>query len=57
MIKWTFNIDGRYAVIYKEGVLVERVGPWAEDNPDGPAIWAESLCAFRNENPNWDTEE
>jgi hypothetical protein len=53
--KWTFNVDGAYAVLYKDGVVDWRMGPWdIVGNPDGPGRWAEEVCNYRNENPDWD---
>lgn len=54
MRTWTFNVDGQYAIIYCNGEIVEKVGPWAADNPDGPAIWADGECKYRNEHQDWD---
>jgi hypothetical protein len=55
--KWTFNVDGEYAVLYKDGTVDWRMGPWdVSTNPDGPGRWAEEVCKYRNENPDWDAE-
>jgi hypothetical protein len=55
MAKWSFNVDNEYAVIYKDGKVDWRMGPWdIKNNPDGPAIFASELCDYRNSNPDWD---
>jgi hypothetical protein len=52
---WTYEVSGEYALIYKNGTLDWKMGPWdVVSNPDGPGKWAEELCKYRNENPNWD---
>lgn len=45
---YTYEINGRFAIIYLNGVKVDEVGPWAEDNPNGPSIWAENFCIESN---------
>jgi len=45
---YTYEISGLKAIIYKDGEEVNVVGPWAEDNPNGPRIWAEQFCEEAN---------
>lgn len=55
MAKWTFDVDNEYAIVYKDGVVYWRVGPWDTiGNPDGAGGWAESFCKYYNENPDLD---
>jgi hypothetical protein len=52
---WTYEVNGEYAILYKDGIMDWRMGPWdIVGNPDGPAKWAEEVCNHRNENPDWD---
>jgi len=45
---YTYEVDGRVAIIYKDGVKVDEVGPWDANNPNGPRIWAEQFCEGAN---------
>lgn len=45
---YTYEINGLKAIIYKNGDEISVVGPWAEDNPNGPKIWAEAFCEDEN---------
>jgi hypothetical protein len=52
---WTYEVDSEYAILYKDNKLDWRMGPWdISSNPDGPGKWAEEVCKYRNENPDWD---
>lgn len=45
---YTYEINGRTAIIYRDGVKVDEVGPWDANNPNGPKIWAEQFCEEAN---------
>jgi hypothetical protein len=45
---YTYEINGLFAIIYLNGVEVNRVGPWDPDNANGPGIWAENFCIESN---------
>jgi hypothetical protein len=48
---YTYEVDGLVAIIYKDGVKVNEVGPWDVNNPNGPSIWAEQFCEGANNPP------
>jgi hypothetical protein len=45
---YTYEISGLKAIIYKDGEEFSVVGPWSENNPSGPRVWAEGFCEGEN---------
>ena len=45
---YTYEVSNNKAIIYKDGVEFDIVGPWHPDNPSGPATWAEQWCIAAN---------
>lgn len=45
---YTYEVNGQTAIIYRDGVKIDEVGPWDVSNPNGPRIWAEQFCEDKN---------
>lgn len=52
---YTYEISNNKAIIYKDGVEFNIVGPWGPEHPNGASIWAEAFCEEQN-NPPISTE-
>lgn len=46
---YTYNVTKKNECqILLNGKIVDTVGPWAEDDPEGPAIWGAAVCEKYN---------
>lgn len=46
---YTFEVDGLFVVIYKDGTQINRLGPWDVTNPSGPGYYGSTFCQAKNE--------
>lgn len=46
---YTYEVDGLFVVLYKDGTQINRLGPWDVTNPSGPGYYGSTFCEAKNE--------
>ncbi len=48
-MSYTYEVDGLFVVLYKDGTQIDRLGPWDVSNPEGPGYYGSTLCEDKNQ--------
>ena len=48
-MSYTYEVDGLFVVLYKDGTEINRLGPWDVSNPGGPGYYGSTFCEAKNE--------
>jgi hypothetical protein len=48
-MSYTYEVDGLFVVLYKDGTQINRLGPWDVSNPEGPGYYGSTFCEVKNE--------